>query len=64
MRAVICAACHTLLGYIETDSDTQAQQAAHALATAHTDLCTATEEEYEQAVIDLKFRQITEGLDL
>ena len=55
---VICAACKAFLGTVEDRKD------AKLLATAHGPACTASTEEYEQALYDLKFRQITEGLDL
>lgn len=62
MRVVVCAACKTVLGYLEAGP--QLQEACQAIALAHKRTCTATEEEYEQSIYDLKFRQITEGLDL
>lgn len=55
---VICAVCKAFLGTVEDRKD------AKLLATAHAPACTASSEEYEQAIYDLKFREITEGLDL
>lgn len=59
MRIIICAACKTMLGIVGPD-----QEAAQALAVAHMSACTASEEEYEQAIYDIRFREIAEGLDL
>lgn len=61
MRAVICAACRKLLGYTENEVSKQELQ---QLAVEHRPDCPCTPDEYEQAVVDLKFRQITNGLDL
>lgn len=61
MRAVICAACRTLLGYADEECTERNLQ---MLAAVHKPVCSATPEEYEQAIVDLKFRQITNGLDL
>lgn len=58
MRVVICAACRAVIGYVETPAG------ADKLALAHHLICPASPEEQEQAVIDMKFRKITEGLEL
>lgn len=58
----VCAACNQPLGYLESDEDTEAK--AYELATKHRPVCTASEEEYQQAIIDLKFLNLTEGLEL
>lgn len=61
MKAVICAACQKLLGYSGSNGT---QKELEQLAVLHRPICSATPEEYEQALVDLKFRQITKGLDL
>lgn len=48
---IICAACKRLLGHGTRE---QARKMAHD----HVDICGATEEQYEQAVFDLKFHRI------
>lgn len=63
MRVVLCAACKTVLGHVEND-DPFVDARCQAFAELHREYCTATEEEYEQARYDLKFRQITKGLEL
>ena len=62
MKAIICAACRKLLGYDEQEHNNI--EDLKALAIAHKASCPATEAEYEQALIDLKFQNITKGLGL
>jgi len=62
MKSIICAACRKLLSYEEEDSNDI--ENIRALALAHKPNCTATAAEYEQAVIDIKFQHITQGLGL
>lgn len=60
MKIVICAACKSLLAAM-IDPD---QKQIEAVTYAHMEVCRASEAEYEQAIYDLKFQQITKGLDL
>jgi hypothetical protein len=47
---IICAACKAVLGFgCAKDEMTR-------LAHAHHEVCTASKEDYEQAVFDLKFK--------
>lgn len=62
MRAIICAACKAILGYVEDHGDPT--QPAEFMANAHAQVCTASDEEYVQAIFDVKFREITDGLEL
>lgn len=52
---IICAACKAVLGH-------GPQAEASMLAMLHIDECPATKEQYEQAVYDLKFRSMIQGM--
>lgn len=54
---IICGACKALLG-------TDIQENSQRYAWEHFGHCTATQDEYEAAIYNVKFRAITEELDL
>lgn len=62
MIQIICAACRSVIGTLEGQE--QIEEDADLIAIAHTESCTATEEQKEQAVYDIRFRQMTKGLGL
>lgn len=62
MIHIVCAACRTVIGVL--DSEYYADKDADLLAIAHSGCCPATKEEKEQAIFDLKFRDMTGGIGL
>lgn len=59
MIHIICAACKRLIGTL--DNEDNLDEDATAIANAHADYCQATEEQEEQAIIDIQFREMTDG---
>ena len=57
MKLVICAACKAELGRVHHTAD------AARLAVEHEPVCTASESEYRQAVIDIRFRRLMDWMD-
>jgi hypothetical protein len=62
MIHLVCAACKSVIGIL--DSEDYLERDADVIAVAHYDLCSASKEEKEQAVYDLRFRQMTQGMGL
>lgn len=62
MVHVVCAACKSVIGILEDDDDMEDH--AEAIAEWHYDLCSATEEVKQQAIIDVQFRNMTKGFEL
>lgn len=55
---IICAACRTVLGF------GSAKDEVTRLAHAHHEVCTASREDYEQAVFDLKFKAMVRDMQV
>lgn len=62
MTQIICAACKQVIGAV--DSDEYLQEIAEQIAHIHTPECPATPEEREQAIYDMKFRDMTNNIGL
>lgn len=60
MKIIVCAACHTVIGFLTGGENRTYQE----IALDHREVCHASEEQYEQAIYDIKFQQITQGIDL
>lgn len=60
---IVCAACKSMIGIVSNNLDVQ--EVAEELAEQHYDyFCTATEEEKQQALYDMKFRDLIKELGL
>jgi hypothetical protein len=62
MIYIICAACKRALAIIENNEEYE--QKAEVAALAHEKVCEASDEDYRQAVYDMKFRKITKDIGL
>ncbi len=62
MIYIICAACKKPLALVE-DNDEYIPKAKVA-ALAHSEVCESSDEDYRQAVYDIRFRQLTKDIDL
>lgn len=62
MIYVICAACKKPLALIEDDEEYL--EKAQVAAIAHSTVCESSEEDYRQAVYDIKFQKLTKDIDL
>jgi hypothetical protein len=62
MIHIVCGACKSVIGVL--DSEDYLDRDADLIAIAHDGCCPATKEEKEQALYDMQFRQMTQGLGL